>query len=145
MEQVFTEEYHLLKKILYKTKNVFGSSLGYKRLSQSLSASKRLLSSYHAQQPNELLIKRTKSLYILAYIAVSSNVALGHNLGFSISAMSIVASMHAACNSLIISHYVPAHDARNTRSTPRSAPTTCPYTAHSTHSDSSDEIDKIFQ
>ncbi|KAI5184368.1 hypothetical protein NEHOM01_0113 [Nematocida homosporus] len=102
---MFQKEYAILKQLLYKSKNAHHSTLYYRKLVHVYRLSRSLIEKSKAQlnhtpQFHEQA-KKLQDELTAAYIAVSSNLGLGHYLGFTIVTLSILAKLFTASFSLL--------------------------------------------
>lgn len=93
--ETFVEEFKSLQRVMYKSKNAHRSTLYYKKTIHAQRLIKKYLNSGVTKRTRKLLLEEIRDRCEDAYIAVSSNIALGHNLGLAIGLMSIIARLYS--------------------------------------------------
>lgn len=95
----FVEEVKLIQKIVYKTKNSHRCTLYYKKMVRV----NRLAGKYLREKDSKIksaLVEDIQTACMDAYVAVSSNIAIGHNLGMAIGTMAIIARIFSLARRL---------------------------------------------
>ncbi|KAI5126863.1 hypothetical protein NEPAR06_1392 [Nematocida parisii] len=109
----FIEEFKRLQRVIYKSTNSYGSTLYYRNVVHVSRLIKKYLKSDSTKKTKELLVGEIQDKCQTAYVSLSSNIALGHNLGLSIGLMAIIAKLYSQskrlnsqsisnCNSYVI-------------------------------------------
>ncbi|KAI5190093.1 hypothetical protein NEMIN01_0878 [Nematocida minor] len=92
---LFLKETKTLQRVLYKSKNAHRCTLYYRKTVHVYRLIRKYLETERAQKKREILLKDLQDRCMEAYVALSSNVARGHNLGLTICLMAVIAKLYS--------------------------------------------------
>lgn len=95
----FLREAQTLQKVVYKAKNAHRCTIYYKKTVYVNRLVKKYLKEESTTKKN-IILEEIREGCMDAYVAISSNISLGHNLGLSIGMMAMVAKIHSLAKEL---------------------------------------------